>query len=83
VRNVIAAAAGDSLLAVGVGLGIGVLIAVLARRWVGPLLFQTSPGDPVIILGVGGVLLIVAAIAVMAPTARVLRQSPAAVLRLE
>jgi ABC-type antimicrobial peptide transport system permease subunit len=68
---------------VGGGLSVGVVLTLLARRWVGSLLFQTSPGDPAIILAVGGTLLVVAAVAVVVPTARILRQSPATVLRLE
>jgi predicted lysophospholipase L1 biosynthesis ABC-type transport system permease subunit len=82
-RNVLAAVAGDSLRAVMVGLAIGVAVTLVARQWVGPLLYQTSPGDPRIILGVAGVLLTVAGLAVLIPTTRLLRQSPAAVLRID
>jgi predicted permease len=82
-RNVLSAVAGDSLFAATVGLGIGVAVTLVARQWIGPLLYQTSPGDPRVILGVAGILLTVAGLAVLIPTARLLRQSPAAVLRID
>ncbi|MEJ7810798.1 MAG: ADOP family duplicated permease [Gemmatimonadaceae bacterium] len=82
-RNVLAVVAGDGLRALAAGLGLGAAAALLASRWVGPLLFQTSPSDPLIIAGVAALLLAVALVAMLVPTARALRQSPATVLRAD
>lgn len=73
----------DGLRALVVGLAIGVLGAVAIRGWIGPLLFQTSPDDPVIIGSVAALLLGVALVAILVPTVRALRVSPASVLRSE
>jgi predicted permease len=80
-RDVVSAIGNSSLLAVSGGLGFGVLVAIFVRRWVGPLLFQTSPSDPLIIGGVALLLLAVAVVAMVVPLARALRVNPAEVLR--
>ncbi|MEJ7813082.1 MAG: ADOP family duplicated permease [Gemmatimonadaceae bacterium] len=82
-RNVLAAVAGDGLRALLAGLGLGAAAAFFARQWIGPLLFQTSPSDPLIIAGVAALLLAVAMLAIVVPTLRTLRQSPAMVLRAD
>jgi len=82
-RNVLAVVAGDGLRTVVVGLAIGAAAALGIRHWLGPLLFQTSPGDPRIIGGVAALLLGVAVLAVAVPTVRALRRDPAAVLRVD
>jgi predicted permease len=82
-RNVLAVVAGDGLRTVVVGLAVGAAAALGIRHWLGPLLFQTSPGDPRIIGGVAALLLGVAALAVAVPTVRALRRDPAAVLRVD
>jgi ABC-type antimicrobial peptide transport system permease subunit len=91
VRLALGARASDILRAVGtdgmraliVGLVIGAIGAVAIRGWIGPLLFQTSPDDPTIIGSVTALLLGVAVVAILVPTARALRVSPASVLRSE
>lgn len=82
-RNVLATVAGDGLRTVAVGLAVGAAAALAIRRWIGPLLFQTSPSDPGIIAGVAALLLGVAVLAILAPTVRALRRDPAAVLRVD
>jgi hypothetical protein len=82
-RNVLSAVAGPALRAVVVGLVAGTVVALGARRWIGPLLFQTSPSDPWIILGADTLLFVIAVGASCIPTARVLRRSPAEVLRVD
>jgi len=82
-RHVLAVVAGGGLRAVAVGLAAGAAAALAARGWIGPLLFQTSPTDPKIVLGVAALLLAVAAVAAVVPTARALRRSPASVLRVD
>lgn len=75
--------AGGGLLTIAVGLALGMSAALAIHHWIGPLLFQTSPSDPGIIAGVGVLLLAVAVIATLVPTARALRRNPADVLRAD
>jgi predicted permease len=82
-RNILAAVAGDGLRTITVGLTVGLIAALAIRHWIGPLLFQTSPSDPGIIAGVAVLLLAVAVVATLVPTARALRRNPAAVLRVD
>ncbi|HEY4305521.1 MAG TPA: ADOP family duplicated permease [Gemmatimonadaceae bacterium] len=81
IRDVLSAVATTGLRSVGVGLGVGISASLFIRKWIGALLFQTSPSDPGIILGVGALLFVVAALAVTVPTLRLLRQNPATLLR--
>ncbi len=81
--HILAVVAGDGLAAVGAGLAAGLGVALAARRWIGPLLFQTSPRDPGVIVGMAGLLLLVALAASVVPTARALRRNPAELLRTE
>ena len=81
--HVLSLVASDALRAVAAGLGVGALVVLAVRGWVGPLLFQTSPGDPGIVIAVGALLLSVALVASLIPTMRALRRSPATVLRVE
>jgi putative ABC transport system permease protein len=66
-----------------VGVGLGGAIALLVGRWVKPLLFEVSPRDPVVFLGVGAVLLGVAALASLIPARRAGRVDPIEALRSE
>ena len=81
--HVLSVVAHDAVRAVCAGLVIGTLAALALRHWLGPLLFQTSPGDPGIIAGVGALLLLVAFLASLVPTIRVLRRTPSAALRVD
>ncbi|MGH7662725.1 MAG: FtsX-like permease family protein [Gemmatimonadaceae bacterium] len=80
--HVLRVVARDGLSAVAAGLAVGGLVALGARRWLGPLLFQTSPSDPWIIAGVGMLLLAVATAASLIPTVQAVRRNPATVLRV-
>lgn len=82
-RDVMRVVAGEGMLAVLAGLGVGAAGALAARHWIGPLLFQTSPDDPGVMFGVAGLLSGVAMLAAAVPTLRVARQDPAIVLRVE
>jgi putative ABC transport system permease protein len=81
--HVLSVIAGEGVAAVVAGLLFGTVAAALISTWVGKLLFQTSARDPVIFLGVGVLLLVVAAVASVVPTRQVLKRSAAAVLRTE
>lgn len=65
------------------GVAIGAVMALAAGRWVGPLLFEQSPRDPVVFGGVALLLLAVAAAASAIPAHRATRLDPNTVLRAE
>jgi len=65
------------------GVGIGLALAILAGRWLQPLLFETSARDPLVLGGVGALLLIVALVACVAPALRARRVTPMTALRAD
>jgi ABC-type antimicrobial peptide transport system permease subunit len=73
----------DGLRALAAGAAIGVTGALPLRAWIGPLLFETAPGDPAVIGGAVAVLLVMAVVALILPVARALRQNPASALRAD
>ena len=74
---------GEGLLSVSVGLAAGVLLVLIASRWLSTILFQTSPNDPLALLGTVAVLLFVAGAAATVPAAAALRITPNNALRVE
>ncbi len=72
---------GMRLALAGVGLGAG--IALVVSGWVKPLLFEESPRDPVVFVGVAATLLAVAALASLLPARRAARVDPMRALRTE
>jgi predicted permease len=66
---------------VGVIVGLGLSLA--AGRWIGSLLFDVSPLDPVILLAVAALMLAVALLASWWPAARAARVDPMVALRSE
>jgi predicted permease len=91
VRIALGAQTGDIVrlvLGQGVRLGLGgVMIGALLAWWAGgfakPLMFDESPRDPLVFVGVTGVLLAVALTASMLPAARATRVDPNTALRDE
>jgi predicted permease len=73
--------AGLRFAVVGVAVGIG--IALLAGRFAAPLLFGVSARDPLVLGGVGALLLAVAAVASGIPAWRATRVDPNTALRTE
>lgn len=65
------------------GLVLGIAAALVAGRYLGELLYETSPADPSIFIGVALVLSLVAAAAVMVPSLRASRVDPVEALRSE
>jgi hypothetical protein len=63
------------------GVVIGMLISLNGSRWVAPLLFETSPRDPVVYGLVVGLLLVVALLATAVPAWRASRTDPIEALR--
>jgi predicted permease len=66
-----------------VGIGAGLIIALVARRWIAPLLFETSATDPLVLVGVAVVLEMVALLAGWIPALRAVSVSPTEALRAE
>jgi ABC-type antimicrobial peptide transport system permease subunit len=66
-----------------VGGAAGTLVALLAGRWLGPLLFQTSPRDPLVFVVVLSVVTGVALLAALIPARRALRVDPIVALRAD
>jgi ABC-type antimicrobial peptide transport system permease subunit len=79
VRMVIA----DGLRIAVLGIAIGAAVALVAGRWLQPLLFEQSARDPVIYGAVAAVLLLVAAAASMVPARRAARVDPTVALRAD
>ena len=67
----------------GLGIAGGLAGAFGSSRLVESLLFDTSPGDPIVLLGAIGALLIAAALAAIDPARRALAVDPASMLRQE
>ena len=91
VRAALGARTGDLLrLVVGqgarvtlVGVAVGLLAALVATRWIEPLLFDVSPRDPLVLGSVAATLLVIAALASLVPASRAARVDPAVALRAE
>jgi predicted permease len=73
----------QSMRVILLGLGAGVIGALLASRVLSKLLFNTAPTDPVTFAGVALVLLTVALLASYLPARRVTRVNPLIALRAE
>ncbi len=66
---------------IGIGLGLG--LSIMSGRWVRAILYDVSPFDPLILLGVAGLMLAVALAASWLPAMRAARVDPMAALRSE
>ena len=74
---------GEGLLSVSGGLAAGIFLVLVASRWLRPILFQTSPNDPLALMATVAVLLSVAAAAATVPATTALRITPSNALRVE
>ena len=72
---------GMRLVIVGIVIGFGV--ALLSGHWLAPLLYQTSPRDPMVFGSVALLLLLSAAVACLIPAVRATRITPMEALRSE
>jgi predicted permease len=73
----------ETLVVVGAGCLIGLLLAVPALRYVSTLLFGLSPGDPATLAAATAVLLAVSILAALIPAMRAARTDPIRALRTE
>jgi predicted permease len=65
------------------GVGIGTVIVLIGGRYLAPLLFDTSPRDPIVLAGVAAVMLLVALLASLVPANRARRVDPIEALRYD
>jgi predicted permease len=72
-----------SLLMAAIGIVIGEALAAALGRFVAPLLFETSPRDPLVFAAIAVLLGSVALVATVAPANRARRVSPVEVLRAD
>lgn len=68
---------------VALGAAAGIALSLAGGRFVEPLLFQTSPRDPVVLVAVVATLTLVAAVAMVVPTLRAARVDPIVALRAD
>ena len=65
------------------GVVVGLVLALTVAPFIAPLLYKQSPRDPVVFGGVGVVMLLVGAIASLAPALRAVRADPSRSLRAD
>ena len=82
-RDLIAMVVREALTIGVTGITIGALIALAGGRWLGPLLFQESPRDPLVFGTVAALLLGIAALASFVPSRRAASVDPVVALRTE
>jgi ABC-type antimicrobial peptide transport system permease subunit len=71
----------QGLVLTGIGMGIGVVGALLVTRAMRELLFETPAADPVIYLGIATVFSVIAVLAAWIPARRAAQVDPLIVLR--
>jgi putative ABC transport system permease protein len=74
---------GEGLKIVGIGMAVGLLLAIALARASSSLLFGITAGDPSTFGGVAALILVVTLLAAWAPASRAMRVDPAGTLRAE
>jgi ABC-type antimicrobial peptide transport system permease subunit len=82
-RDVVRMVLGEGLRLVGIGLALGLGLAVLTGRALASLLFETAPTDPLTFTVVALFLMLVAVTATVLPARRASRIDPVTALRAE
>ncbi len=82
-RDVAGLVVRESLRIVSFGVVLGVVAALVAGRWISPLLFEVSPRDPIVLAAVVATLLGASLLASWIPAVRASRVDPAEALRSE
>jgi putative ABC transport system permease protein len=66
-----------------IGIAVGLVAAFATTRWLGSLLFEVSPVDPVILIGGSALLAVVSLLASFLPARRAAAVDPMLALRTE
>ena len=82
-RGIVGMVVQQGLWQLGIGLGIGLVLALGFNRLLAKLLFGVSAHDPLTFAAVIGLLLVVAMVAATVPTARALKVAPMQALRYD
>ena len=82
-RRLVRSVLGEGLRVVLAGLALGIGASLLLGRLLAPLLYQTSPRDPAVLLSVAAVLVVSAVLAILLPARRATRVDPSEALRAE
>ena len=82
-RDVLRLVVGSGVRVAAVGIVIGAMIALVAGKFVAPLLYRVSPKDPLIYALAGMTLLGVAVLASLVPARRATRVDPNTALRAD
>src|SRR4030095_11919379 len=82
-RRIVAEVVGDGVRVVAIGVVAGVMLALATGKLIATLLYGVSPSNPLALAVAGGVLLVVAAVASLAPAWRAGRSDPVSALRTD
>jgi putative ABC transport system permease protein len=82
-RDVISLIVREGLRIVLPGIAIGAAVSLFAGRWIAPLLFNVSPTDPPVMVGVITILVVVGVAASWIPAIRASRVDPNLALRAD
>jgi ABC-type antimicrobial peptide transport system permease subunit len=82
-RSLVGMVVGQGFRLAGLGLAIGAGGALLLTRLAASLLFDVKPADPIVYVSVAMALAVVAGVASLIPSARVVRIAPSSALRYE
>ena len=82
-RQVIGLVVRDTLWMIGVGLVVGIPIALGASRWLGSYLFEIKPNDPVTFIAIAAVLVVAGIAAALVPSRRASHVDPVIALRYD
>ena len=80
-RQLVSQVIREELTPIVIGLACGLIAAVAAARQLGPMLFRTSPSDPLVYVVAGAALFVVAVIATYVPARRAAGCNPVELLR--
>ena len=82
-RDVLGLVVGQAMAMAGVGVAIGIVLALWGSRMLSSMLFGVGPRDPLVLGSVAAFLLLVALAAALAPALRAARISPTVAIRAE
>jgi predicted permease len=82
-HTVVSLVVSQSLRFAFLGAALGAVVALLAGRWLQPLLFRQSATDPIVYVGVTATMLLVALVASAVPAVRASRADPITALRAD